>query len=132
MNRDDLLRLLLVQNLVLLILSFGWLYVFPNPAVYAAIRVEPALLWALPAAIALLGAGALAVTLIPALRKAQLYVARQLFESLGPQDIVSVGLLAGVAEELFFRGLVQNAWGLIPASLLFGIMHLPVTAIHFT
>ena len=38
-------------------------------------------------------------------------------------EIVALGLLSGLAEETFFRGAVQPVFGLIPASLAFGLAH---------
>ena len=40
--------------------------------------------------------------------------------------IFLLALLSSVSEELFFRGAAQNQFGLIPASLLFGLIHFPV------
>jgi membrane protease YdiL (CAAX protease family) len=39
-------------------------------------------------------------------------------------EITAIGLLSGIAEELFFRGALQTTIGLIPASLAFGLAHL--------
>jgi len=39
-------------------------------------------------------------------------------------EITAIGLLSGVVEELFFRGALQTTFGLIPASLAFGLAHL--------
>lgn len=39
-------------------------------------------------------------------------------------EITAIGLLSGLAEELFFRGALQTTVGLIPASLAFGLAHL--------
>lgn len=38
-------------------------------------------------------------------------------------EIAALGFLSGVAEEIFFRGALQSAVGLIPASLAFGLAH---------
>ena len=38
-------------------------------------------------------------------------------------EIAAIGLLSGVAEEVFFRGALQTVVGLIPASLAFGLAH---------
>jgi membrane protease YdiL (CAAX protease family) len=38
-------------------------------------------------------------------------------------EIAAIGLLSGVAEETFFRGAIQPVFGLIPASLAFGLAH---------
>jgi membrane protease YdiL (CAAX protease family) len=45
---------------------------------------------------------------------------------LGPLDggdVAGLALLSGFAEELFFRGAVQGAWGWLPATLLFALLH---------
>jgi membrane protease YdiL (CAAX protease family) len=51
---------------------------------------------------------------------------RQLGELLGPlerSEIAGLALLSGFSEELFFRGAVQGAWGWIPATVLFALLH---------
>lgn len=45
------------------------------------------------------------------------------FAGLTPQQVVVVSLAAGIGEELFFRGCLQPAIGLIPASVAFGLAH---------
>jgi membrane protease YdiL (CAAX protease family) len=50
----------------------------------------------------------------------------ELAELLGPlktSEVVGLALLSGFAEELFFRGAVQGAWGWVPATLLFAVLH---------
>lgn len=50
----------------------------------------------------------------------------ELAELLGPlktSEIIGLALLSGFAEELFFRGAVQGAWGWIPATVLFALLH---------
>jgi membrane protease YdiL (CAAX protease family) len=45
---------------------------------------------------------------------------------LGPvstMDAVALALLSGFAEELFFRGAVQTAWGWVAATVLFALLH---------
>jgi len=57
-------------------------------------------------------------------------IARQLEttlrERLGPltaTEALGLALLSGVAEEVFFRGAVQPAWGFYPATLIFAALH---------
>jgi membrane protease YdiL (CAAX protease family) len=57
-------------------------------------------------------------------------LARELGEKLaailGPvstMDAVALALLSGFAEELFFRGAVQTAWGWLAATVLFALLH---------
>lgn len=47
----------------------------------------------------------------------------QIGRALSWPGIVMVSLLAAVSEETFFRGFLQKRVGLIPASVLFGIVH---------
>lgn len=50
----------------------------------------------------------------------------QLAELLGPMktsEVLGLALLSGFAEELFFRGAVQGAWGWLPATILFALLH---------
>lgn len=47
----------------------------------------------------------------------------QLLGPVGPGDAAALALLSGFAEELFFRGAVQGAWGWLAASLLFAVVH---------
>jgi membrane protease YdiL (CAAX protease family) len=57
-------------------------------------------------------------------------LARELGERLaallGPistAEAIALALLSGFAEELFFRGAVQGAWGWLAATLLFALLH---------
>jgi hypothetical protein len=40
-----------------------------------------------------------------------------------PGELLGLALLSGFAEELFFRGAMQGAWGWLPATLLFALLH---------
>jgi len=54
-------------------------------------------------------------------------LARALASVLGPLgwgQCLLLAALSGVAEEAFFRGAIQPAVGLVPASLIFGLAHL--------
>lgn len=80
-----------------------------------------------------LAAGAAAGLLLVglwALGRRHLPAARQLEEQLGqllgpvrPADALALALLSGFAEELFFRGAVQGAFGWLPATVLFALLH---------
>jgi membrane protease YdiL (CAAX protease family) len=71
---------------------------------------------------ALVAAWRLAAQAFPAARTLE----TELAELLGPlktSEIVALAALSGFSEELFFRGAVQGAWGWIPATLLFALLH---------
>lgn len=46
-----------------------------------------------------------------------------LLGSITTSEAVALALLSGFAEELFFRGAVQGAWGWLVASVLFALLH---------
>jgi membrane protease YdiL (CAAX protease family) len=74
------------------------------------------------AALLLLGAWTGGERAIPLARELD----RQLKAALGPlqpAEAVGLAVLSGVAEELFFRGAVQGAFGWLPATLAFAVLH---------
>lgn len=46
-------------------------------------------------------------------------------------DLILTSLLAGVAEELLFRGVLASLLGVIPSAVLFGVAHMPRSFGHF-
>jgi uncharacterized protein len=48
---------------------------------------------------------------------------KAIFASTTLVDICLISLWAGLAEELLFRGVIQAKWGLLAASILFGVLH---------
>jgi len=48
---------------------------------------------------------------------------RPLFAGARPHEAVGIALAAGIGEELLFRGAAQAEWGLVAASVLFGVAH---------
>jgi membrane protease YdiL (CAAX protease family) len=64
-----------------------------------------------------------AIPIIRSLRKTITGDIRALFASATFIDICLISLMAGVAEELLFRGVIQAQWGIIAASILFGVLH---------
>jgi membrane protease YdiL (CAAX protease family) len=49
---------------------------------------------------------------------------RRQFGELEPAEVVGLALLSGFAEELFFRGAVQQTFGWVAATVLFAALHL--------
>ncbi len=46
-----------------------------------------------------------------------------IFDGMGPIDLAVISLLAGVGEEMMFRGVIQTQFGIVIASIVFGLMH---------
>lgn len=61
---------------------------------------------------------------VRAMRRLYEYRLRPLFAGAGPLEIAVIAVAAGIGEEMLFRGALQPEIGLIPASLVFGVMHM--------
>lgn len=49
---------------------------------------------------------------------------KPVFGRISIRDVVIISVAAGVGEELLFRGVLQSEWGLLAASLIFGLLHM--------
>ena len=49
---------------------------------------------------------------------------RPIFRNLSATEIAVISLVAGIGEELLFRGVLQTEMGLLPASVIFGLLHM--------
>jgi len=64
------------------------------------------------------------VTPVRALRRLYVETLRPVFAAASGFDMAAVSLAAGLGEELLFRGAVQAEFGVVVASLLFGLAHI--------
>ena len=97
---------------------------FQRGAIPAELFFSPATWWldlaaGLGVAGALLAAWSAGRHWVAAARELEKRVA----ELLGPIEAVGLAFLSGVAEEVFFRGAVQEAWGWLVAAALFALLH---------
>ncbi len=61
---------------------------------------------------------------VPSLRRIERLLMSVLdMPALRPHHALLFGLLAGIPEEILFRGAMQPAWGLLLASVIFGALH---------
>jgi membrane protease YdiL (CAAX protease family) len=67
--------------------------------------------------------GLLAYRLRPALRQIAGELAPRLVDGADFGSLILVAVFSGVGEETFFRGAVQQEFGIVVASLLFGLVH---------
>lgn len=116
--------------------ALGWLTGYPAAA---TLRWQPAalsygVLASLPLVVALWAMVRFPLGPLATLNRVLDEVILPLFAACGPRDFAVISLLAGLGEELMFRGALQGAlshWlspaaGLILASALFGLAH-PIT-----
>ena len=74
-------------------------------------------------AAATVSSGLLAYRLVPSLRNLSDELAPRLVDGADRTSLVLVSVFSGVGEEVFFRGAVQQEFGLVAASVLFGLAH---------
>ncbi|HJQ30483.1 MAG TPA: type II CAAX endopeptidase family protein [Rubrobacter sp.] len=74
-------------------------------------------------AVCTVSSGLLAYRLWPVLRRISEELAPRLVDGADSTSLVLVSVFSGVGEEAFFRGAVQQEFGLVVASLLFGLAH---------
>jgi membrane protease YdiL (CAAX protease family) len=68
--------------------------------------------------------GLLAYRYLPPLRQISEELAPRLVDGTASTSLVLVAIFSGVGEEAFFRGALQQEFGLVVASLLFGVAHI--------
>ena len=49
---------------------------------------------------------------------------KPVFGNLSAMEIIAISVAAGVGEEMLFRGVLQPELGLVPASVIFGLLHM--------
>ena len=68
--------------------------------------------------------GLLAYRFVPTLREISEELAPRLIDGAPSANLVLVAIFSGVGEEAFFRGALQQEFGLAVASVLFGLAHI--------
>lgn len=63
------------------------------------------------------------IPLFSSLRETVITDVRAIFRNMKLTDLMIISLLAGFAEEMFFRGVLQTKFGIIAASVIFGLFH---------
>ena len=74
-------------------------------------------------ALVTVGSGLLAYRFLPVLRELADELAPRLVDGATPAALLLVSLFSGVGEEVFFRGAVQQEFGIVIASVTFGLLH---------
>lgn len=85
-------------------------------------RVPADLAWGLGAGVALLGLWKGATMAIPGAQGLE-EAMRQLIGRLDASEALALALISGFAEEIFFRGAMQQSWGIWPTVICFALLH---------
>jgi uncharacterized protein len=128
LTREQVLIVMAITALVLFVIARLWMHLghvslFPH-------RWHPlAVLWGIGFAIAISTASAIVYAIWPQYRQSADHYVNMIVAPLAPWDIIWLGLLPGLSEELLFRGVMLpefglNREGVIISSLCFGALHM--------
>ncbi|HEY9796384.1 MAG TPA: CPBP family intramembrane glutamic endopeptidase [Leptolyngbyaceae cyanobacterium] len=128
LTRIQVLIAMGVTAVVLLVVAKLWLHL-SSVALLPLSGTPDALFLGLAIGVGISAASSLVYRLWPAYRHSADYYLHLVLKPLVLPDIIWLGLLPGMSEELLFRGVMLpaiglNATGLVATSLLFGILHL--------
>lgn len=128
LTRTQVLIAMGVTALVLLFVAKLWLHL--GSVTLLPLQGTPeALLLGLGIALGITALSSVVYRLWPAYRQSADYYLQMVLKPLVLPDLIWLGLLPGMSEELLFRGVMLpavglNATGVVASSLLFGILHL--------
>jgi uncharacterized protein len=126
-----LLPLAVIGEGALAIAGGVWLYAGGHPVSLAATPRALATALAVAGALAAvqwwLQRHAPGIGPVPALRELQRTLFQPLFAPLSYAELIAISALAGVGEEIFFRGAFQATFGWPAATIAFGLCHVGLT-----
>jgi membrane protease YdiL (CAAX protease family) len=128
LTRTQVLVAMAVTAVVLWTIAKLWLY-FGNFTLMPLTWNSRDLLLGVGLGLSITGLSGLAYQLCPPYRKSANYYLEIVLKPLALPDLIWLGLLPGLSEELLFRGVMLPAFGLddaavIVSSLCFGVLHL--------
>lgn len=128
LTRTQVLIAMGVTALVLLFIAKLWLHL-GSVTLLPLHGTAEALLLGLGIALGITVLSSLVYRLWPAYRQSADYYLQMVLKPLVLPDLIWLGLLPGMSEELLFRGVMLpavglNATGVVASSLLFGVLHL--------
>lgn len=128
LTRTQVLIAMGVTAVILLVVAKIWLHL-SSVTLLPLQGTSESILLGLGIALGITGASGVVYRLWPAYRQSADYYLELVLKPLVLPDIIWLGLLPGMSEELLFRGVMLpavglNVTGLVATSLLFGILHL--------
>jgi hypothetical protein len=128
LTRTQVLIAMGVTAIVLLLVARLWLYLGSVTLLPITFTLNAVLL-GLGIALGITAASSLVYRLWPAYRQSADFYLHLVLKPLILPDLIWLGLLPGMSEELLFRGVMLpavglNPTGIIASSLLFGVLHL--------
>lgn len=139
MDRKIILKILVFQEIGLMLFGLLWLFIrngmsFYSNGLFSFEKLNPFngvsitlhnIFIAILSTSFLMLLSLLVIYTYSPLKKALDVIEVMIISKLKPIDILPIALLSGIGEEFFFRGILQNEIGVIPSSLVFGLLHFP-------
>lgn len=128
LTRTQVLIAMGVTAVILLVVAKIWLHL-SSVTLLPLQGTSESIFLGLGIALGITGASGVVYRLWPAYRQSADYYLELVLKPLVLPDIIWLGLLPGMSEELLFRGVMLpavglNVTGLVATSLLFGVLHL--------
>jgi membrane protease YdiL (CAAX protease family) len=132
-NRIALLNMVLIMEGVLLLIATGWSWLREIPMAAALVPNSRGLLLGTASGIALSISGAGIYWMskfklfkwLVGIRELITKELAPLFSTITLPDVFLVAVTSGFCEEIFFRGVLQQQFGILSASIMFGFLHSP-------
>lgn len=128
MSRIQILTAMGVTAIILLIVARLWLALDSAARMLPLVWSSSALVWGLGVGLGITLASSVVYRLWAAYRQSADFYLELVLKPLAPPDVIWLGLLPGMSEELLFRGVMLPAigltwFGLVISSLCFGVLH---------
>jgi membrane protease YdiL (CAAX protease family) len=128
LSRDQILWIMALTAVVLLIIAKIWLYL-GSVSLLKLTFTPPDFAWGIALAAGIVMASSVVYRLWPDYRQSADTYLELVIKPLNWSDLIWLGLLPGLSEELLFRGVMLPALGLnvlalVVSSLVFGVLHL--------
>lgn len=133
-SRGQILNLVLIMEAALLLVATLWCWIAKIDLMPLLNLTNPAVLLVGIGMGVVMSGGSLVISLLaskfrerlPFLASFEDFVHQTLapiFAKVNPLDILLISLASGFCEEIFFRGVLQTQFGMVIASLIFGMFH---------
>lgn len=138
-SRKAIIRILIGQEIFLIIISLFWIYIghpntFKISGLYGFMLLSPfrnmefglkSLGIGIAASLILVSLSLLITLTYEPFKKSMITLDQMIISKIEKFDIIPVALLSGIAEELFFRGILQTSIGLYASNIIFALLHFP-------
>lgn len=107
----------------IILLALLWSYVRGLGLELLGESAAEGLLYGIATAAFTVSAGVVVYRLVPVMRRIASEVGPQVVDPASGVQLVFVALISGIGEEMLFRGVLQQEFGLVVAAIAFGLLH---------